>query len=247
MISNEIEFRKYAVRGAYHWEQISRSISRHNAFVSARYDAVLIELGDIQGLTILDIGGGDGVLSYLLTKQGAKTITVDPVLQALYFAQQAFKERGLQAHLAAVSAYTLPFPKDTFDAAICADVIEHVQSPHKLLAEAARVLRPGGRFVLTTPLRVSEKPFDRMHVHEFFESELKSLMAATFCQITTTTFIPLALQDLFRLPFPWLGGRPLFRYLFNAVSIYLGCNPFAIRTGFRYYSMIIATGEKCPI
>ncbi len=241
---DEIEFSRYESRGAYHWEQISCSIRRHNAFVNARYEAVLSALGEVGGQLLLDIGGGDGVLSYLIAERGAQTITVDTSPVALRFAREEFARRRLEAQPVEASAYVMPFPTNTFDAAVCSDVIEHVQSPERLLAEAARTLRPGGRFVLTTPLRITEEPLDRTHVREFFASELASLLASAFSDVTVVAFAPLALLELFGLPFHWLGGRPLFRYLFNIASIYLQRNPFAMQSPFRYFSMLIATGRK---
>lgn len=241
---NAIEFNKYENRGAYHWEQISRSIRRHNALASARYDAVLSALGDVRGQLLLDIGGGDGALSYLITGRGGQTVTIDTAQVALRFAREEFACRGLEAQTVEGSAYTLPFPTETFDAIVCSDVIEHVQLPERLLTEALRILRPGGRFVLTTPLRVTEKPLDRAHVREFFPDELAVLLASAFSDVTLTAFAPLVLLELFGLPFRCLGGRPLLRYLFNAAAIYFKCNPFAARTPFRYFSMLIATGRK---
>ena len=243
-MSDEIEFSKYKSRGeGYHWEQISRSVRRHNAFTSARYEAALSALGKVQGQLLLDIGGGDGALSYLIAERGAQAVTIDTAQVALRFAQEEFARRGLEARTVAASAYTMPFPTGTFDAAVCSDVIEHVQSPQRLLAEAARVLRPGGCLVLTTPLRITERPLDRAHVREFFSGELATLLASTFSDVTVTAFAPLALLELFGLPFRQLGGRPLFRYLFNAAAVYLGRNPFSARAPFRYFSMLIATGR----
>ncbi len=45
----------------------------------------------------------------------------------------------------------LPFRAASFDAAIALEVIEHVRYPYRLLREVRRVLRPGGRFLLSTP------------------------------------------------------------------------------------------------
>ena len=240
----ETEFSKYESRGAYHWEQVSRSIRRHNAFVSARYSAILSALREVRGQLLLDIGGGDGVLSYLVAKRGARIVTIDTARMGLRFAREEFACRGLEAETIEASGCALPFPTDTFDAAICSDVIEHTRSPQTLIGEAARILQPGGRFVLTTPLRITEKPLDRAHVREFFAGEIEDMLISAFDEVTVTTFAPLAVLELFGLPFPQMGGRPLFRYLFNAAAIYLRHNPFAIRTAFRYYSMLIAIGRK---
>jgi len=45
----------------------------------------------------------------------------------------------------------LPFVDSTFDTVLCNQVLEHVSEPHELLAEIARVLKPGGVLMLTTP------------------------------------------------------------------------------------------------
>jgi len=244
MMMGRIEFNKYESRGAYHWDQVSRSVRRHNALASARYDAILSALGDVRGQLLLDIGGGDDVLSYLMTRLGAQTVTVDTTHLALRFGRVEFARRGLEGRAVEASACALPFSTRSFDGAVCSDVIEHVQSPTRLLTEAERVLCPGGRFVLTTPLRVTEKPLDHTHVRESFADELAGLLTSAFSDVTVAMFAPMALMELFRLPFRWLGGRPLFRYLFNAADIYLSRNPFAARDAFRYSSMLIATGQK---
>jgi SAM-dependent methyltransferase len=48
-------------------------------------------------------------------------------------------------------AQTLPFTDNCFDTVLCNEVLEHVPEPSRLMAEVARVLRPGGFLLLTTP------------------------------------------------------------------------------------------------
>jgi SAM-dependent methyltransferase len=59
-------------------------------------------------------------------------------------------------------ALALPFPAASFDTVLCNEVLEHVPEPQRLFAEAARVLRPGGALVLSTPQvwGLHEEPFD---------------------------------------------------------------------------------------
>ena len=59
-------------------------------------------------------------------------------------------------------ALALPFAEASFDSVLCNEVLEHVPEPARLLSEAARVLRPGGTLVLTTPQTwgLHEEPHD---------------------------------------------------------------------------------------
>jgi SAM-dependent methyltransferase len=59
-------------------------------------------------------------------------------------------------------AEDLPFEGATFDTALCTEVLEHVEEPETVLREIARVLKPGGCVVLTTPLYwpLHEEPYD---------------------------------------------------------------------------------------
>ena len=55
------------------------------------------------------------------------------------------------------SGYCLPFADNTFDAVICSEVLEHVPVVDKVLKEINRVLRPGGRLVISVPRRWPEQ------------------------------------------------------------------------------------------
>ena len=68
-----------------------------------------------------------------------------------------------------LSAGALPFSDSSFDTILMTEVIEHIQVPTAALAEAARVLSPGGRFFLTWPFSYSmhELPRDYVRFTEF--------------------------------------------------------------------------------
>lgn len=59
-------------------------------------------------------------------------------------------------------AAELPFPDNSFDAVLCLEVIEHVPTPARVMAEIARVLKPGGRAWLSMPFLypVHDAPHD---------------------------------------------------------------------------------------
>ena len=237
----DIEFSKYLTRGPYHWQEISSSLRGHNAFVRARYDAILQAAGSVRGARVLDLGCGDAALSFLLRQQGATVVGTDLDWIGVEWGRRQWRSQGAQAALAMANGYDLPFADKVFDCVICSEVIEHVQRPERLLAEMQRVLTPTGRFVLTTPCRLHEHP-ERFHAHEFFPDELKALLLkAGFVDVAVQLSHPVAMSDLYALRWPMLPRRP-FHHLFNLASV-LGVNPFHL-TGFRTYELMIATGRN---
>lgn len=84
------------------------------------------------------------------------------------------------------SATELPFSDQSFDTVVAFQVLEHVEEPHAMLAEAYRVLRPSGLLILTTPFMwgVHEAPRD---FYRFTEFGLRHLFErAHFTSIETT-------------------------------------------------------------
>jgi SAM-dependent methyltransferase len=64
----------------------------------------------------------------------------------------------------------LPLQDEYFETVLCTQVLEHVEDPHNLLAEAHRVLRPGGRMILTCPFiwELHERPHDYLRFSEYW-------------------------------------------------------------------------------
>jgi 2-polyprenyl-3-methyl-5-hydroxy-6-metoxy-1,4-benzoquinol methylase len=233
-------FAKYASKGqSYHWGEASGSLRRHNAFTHARYIRVLRAIGPLAGEHVLDVGCGDGVLSAMVARSGARVVGVDYVLRALRTARDC--TRPLPAAFAAASACALPFAADSFDVVIAAEIIEHLRRPGELVAEMHRVLGPGGRVVVTTPYRLSEHPCDAEHVSEFYPDELTACLGAFFTDVTVQLSHPVWLTEIYLQP---TGGRRWMRALVNLLAVYLGYNPFLTDRRFRYYAQIVATGVR---
>ncbi|MCJ2060838.1 class I SAM-dependent methyltransferase [Methylobacterium sp. J-048] len=102
----------------------------------------------LPGKRILDIGCGPGTLAKRLTEDGAAVTGIDPGTAALAKARDAVPA----ARFEVASAEALPFPAASFDGAVMFNALHHMPDPAAALAEAARVLVPGGILVVVEPL-----------------------------------------------------------------------------------------------
>jgi ubiquinone/menaquinone biosynthesis C-methylase UbiE len=99
-------------------------------------------LAGAPGPALLDIGGGTGNYAQALTADGWQPLVADRSPQMRAHAEA----KGLAA--AHAEATKLPFADESFDAAMLVAMIHHVDEPARALAQARRVLRPGGRLAL---------------------------------------------------------------------------------------------------
>lgn len=77
----------------------------------------------------------------------------------------------------------LPFPDAAFDWVISFQVIEHIRRDAEFVREIARVLRPGGGFIVTTPNAPMSLTRNPWHVREYTAEELQTLLAPCFPHI----------------------------------------------------------------
>jgi len=101
------------------------------------------------GLRVLDAASGRGQMSRWLAGQGASVVALDFSHAAVTVAGKRLESAG-HGSAACGDVGALPFPTASFDVVVSCETLEHVPSPALCLSEFARVLRPGGRLVLTT-------------------------------------------------------------------------------------------------
>jgi len=242
----EIEFTKYQSRGVgYHWQQASRSIKKRNLYVLARYQIVTRLIGDkIRGKSVLDVGCGDGVLSWMLAKRGAKVTGIDNAGDAVEFAREKCAgESDLDFRVGSV--YELPFENDSFDYVVSSDVIEHLSEPDKMLSEMKRVWKEQGQVVISTPIKITGEPLDKMHFQEFFPQDFETLLRSQFSdrQIELLCTHPLFWQEFQQKS---IRGHDFPRALINLANLTFGFNPFASTRGWRFFTLQTAVIGGAP-
>lgn len=114
-----------------------------------RFDVVLKIASKIKGDCLLDIGCGDGTFTVLL-KQAAEAGKIFGVEIAEEAVAKA-KEKGIRATILDIDTNDLPFEDNYFDMIYCGELIEHLFNPDHLLKEIHRVLKPGGKCIISTP------------------------------------------------------------------------------------------------
>src|SRR6266542_4691394 len=106
---------------------------------------------------VLEIGCGTGNLQRALVTRPAEPgpVGFDASPQMLALARRKLARAGLPAHLARGLAQALPFPSASFDSVVATFPSEYILEP-STLAEARRVLRPGGRLVVALAATLGE-------------------------------------------------------------------------------------------
>ena len=107
-------------------------------------------LKSLDGLRILDIGCGGGILSEPLARLGANVVGADPAAENIEAARVHAKDGGLEIDYRAVTAEDLAAAKEKFDVVLAMEVVEHVTDVSLFVEKCASMVKPGGLFVAAT-------------------------------------------------------------------------------------------------
>jgi SAM-dependent methyltransferase len=125
---------------------------------------------------VLDVGCGVGHSYHLLEPR--ETVGVDIEPQAL---------EGQERRTIVADMRDLPLPDQSFGSFLAVQSIEHVPDPERVLAEARRVLEPGGAAMLVTPNRLTfgrpDEIIDPYHDFEYDQHELRALCERFFSSV----------------------------------------------------------------
>lgn len=187
------------------WSQ--RSSNRLNRDYEAYMFSELVKhAGPLEGKTVLDLGCGWGGVVFHAATQASRAVGIEPDTERLDIARALQKETGAaQVELLEGVGEKLPFPDNTFDIVASYQVLEHVQNPAQVMAEVARILKPGGTFHFSTPNYMA-----------FYEPHYKVF------------WLPLLPKSIARFYLKLRGRKPDFLAHINYV------NPIAIRKMLRH-------------
>lgn len=143
-----------------------------------RHEVVYEELaGRCAGAVVLEAGCGEGYGADLLARTAARVLALD------YDARTADHVARRYPHLVTLrgNLAALPVAPASVDVVVNLQVVEHLWDQPGFLAECARVLRPGGALVISTPNRITfspgrDTPLNPFHTRELDARELRGLL-----------------------------------------------------------------------
>ena len=138
-----------------------------------------------RGRDVLDVASGEGYGTALLAQTALSVIGVEVSAEAVAHAAEAYRQPNLR--FLEGDARHLPLDDASVDTVVSFETIEHLYEHDQFLAEVRRVLRPGGRFIISSPERDIYSPSgssaNPYHVRELTTAEFSALLRDSFAHV----------------------------------------------------------------
>jgi ArsR family transcriptional regulator len=179
----------YFARHAGEWDQL-RSLHSPDGPVEA---ALVGAFGGAIG-KLLDVGTGTGRIAELLAPLASHVTAFDKSPEMLRLARARLQNLPAETHDLVQGDFTaLPFADASFDALTFHQVLHYAQAPEQVLAEAARVTRPGGRVAVVDFAAHDREELRSAHAHArlgFSDEQMLALLSDAGFAAQTTAALP---------------------------------------------------------
>jgi len=138
------------------WEKVERGPEKGTAWRRSNWKFLNSEVQALpQDALILDVGAGHGDFADIF--EGRRYYSLDIVPYA-------------EVDLVCDLGQTIPFKPETFDVVVLMNVLEHVYECRRLVQNISKILKPGGKVIITVPflLKVHQAPFDFSRYTPYF-------------------------------------------------------------------------------
>ena len=133
---------------AYWTENLDPHVTYDN---DDRVVQAILNLGDVRGKKILEVGAGSGRDSIDLAKRGAEVTVIDYSPASLKVLRRNSKAAGVELRMVLGDGTRMPFEDGTFDVVFHQGLMEHFRDEGPLLRDNRRVLKVGGHAVIDVP------------------------------------------------------------------------------------------------
>ena len=127
---------------------------------------------------VLEIGTGEGYGAEILASHATQFITLDKTTP-----ENVYQAANVEFVEAAVPP--IPAANNSFDYVVSFQVIEHIKRDFDFVREVHRVLKPGGKFIVTTPNAPMSLTRNPWHVREYRAEELTNILECHFSNVET--------------------------------------------------------------